>query len=323
MTQGQGWPPSTLGINDRTALNSLRTSKVPTDRWQRTQSLNQWSRTLGYCIDNSLTTRPANAAVRKLTPSRSGRKFEAKHGPRCRRFCPRPLTRNSRTSATDLDPSRGVRRSDILKALLRKTHRLTILMTDSCSVVPPDLVPPKPVGEGREARPYFMSTSTPFKDFLTKGRGLVNINSSSDKPRPELALGVGFTGKISPNGMHYIEYLNSGKTVKSVPESGQKSVNPMAEYCDENGDPVIDPQHGGAMMTDIMGTVFANAFVKVAQDMSDGQTSTRRFVDDMSRELKRHYATTKRHLRMNGVDATQWTRQTTQTLRVFEDSRLY
>jgi len=46
-----------------------------------------------------LPSRPAIAAVRKLTPSRSARKFEAKHGPRRRRLCPRPLTRNSREDA--------------------------------------------------------------------------------------------------------------------------------------------------------------------------------------------------------------------------------
>ena len=47
-----------------------------------------------------LPNRPAIAAVRKLTPSRSGREIEVKHGPRRRRFCPRPLTRNSRKDTT-------------------------------------------------------------------------------------------------------------------------------------------------------------------------------------------------------------------------------
>ena len=98
----------------------------------------------------------------------------------------------------------GIRRSSIMKAMQTRPHRLTVLVTDSCST----LAPPEPKAATVRAMPR--GGNPLLREFLLKAKGTLDINSSNplggSMLQGELAMGWVPPSKDHPTKEGYLQW---------------------------------------------------------------------------------------------------------------------
>ncbi|MBQ9874260.1 MAG: hypothetical protein IJM30_07335 [Thermoguttaceae bacterium] len=187
-------------------------------------------------------------------------------------------------SVKDLDMlHKGIARDTIMKAISSKPHRLDVLITDACSVP----LPSQLQNVVPKQNPGVRASALPYlAKFLINAEGTVNVNSS--RPETPTKNSEEAMGLDSPNWR--------------TPPSGDVERFEYERFA---------------------GTVFTNAFLKLAIDDSDYDPengwSPEQFFVDLREKLDEQYGETLSHLRENSMlgAISKFKKQRTQTLTRF------